>query len=169
MCKLFTDISLKLLNSNPVFNKNPFQYNVYHLLIDRISSYPMHAPQQPRMPPQQPCKCHNHTCPPATMHTPSPQPCMPPPPGNHASTPNHACPLQPCVPLQPCMNPATTHAPHNHTCPPTTHAPHNHACPPQPCTTPPPPMDRMTHTCKNITLPQTWFVAVIMLHDISIV
>ena len=51
----------------------------------------MHAPQQPHMPPQQPCTPpSNHTCPPATTHVPR-QPCTPPS--------NHTCPL------------ATMHAP----------------------------------------------------------
>ena len=109
-----------------------------------------HVPWQPCMPPS------NHAPPPATMHP--RQPHMPPwqwcmPPGNHA------CPLATMhVPWQPCMPPS------NHACPPTTmHTPRqpcmlpsNHACPPwQPRM--PPPVDRITDTCKNITLPQTSF------------
>ena len=115
------------------------------------------------------------TPPPAIMHTPHnhtwnpPQPCMPP--SNHTPHDNHTCPPQPHIP------PAVTHAPqqphmppHNHACPPC-----NHACPLQPCMPPatmytptamhtprqpcmpPSPVDRMTHTCKNITLSQTSF------------
>ena len=89
-------------------NKNAFQYCP---TIYRISSCPMHAPQQPYMPPKcrmPPC---NHACPlatmhapPATMHASTQQPCMPPG--------NHACPLQPHMP--PCSHacpPATTHTP----------------------------------------------------------
>ena len=108
----------------------------------------MHAPKQPHMPPS------NHACPPTTMHAPlqpctSPQqPCMPSPqphPHSHACPPgNHAHPPQPHnPPPQPCMPP-------------------NHAYPPQPRMPPwqscmPPSVDRMTHTRKNITLPQTSF------------
>ena len=81
----------------------------------------------------------NHTCPPgATTHA---------PPSNHA-----------CPPVQPC-----THIPpqSNHTCMPPQS---NHTPPKEPCTWPPrttmhpqeqphtpPPVDRMTDTCKNIT------------------
>ena len=71
---------------------------------------------------------------------------------------HHTCPRQPCMP------------PSNHTCPPAYHAhplatmhapwqpytsPINHTCPP--ATThapPPPPVNRITHACENITLPQ---------------
>ena len=90
----------------------------------------MHTPKQPCMPP-------------TTMHP--PQPCMPP--SNHTHTPatmhephNHAPPTTMHAPLQPHMPPQQPHMP-----------PANHACPP------PPPVDRMTHMCKNITLPQTSF------------
>ena len=68
----------------------------------------------------------------------APPPCMPltmhAPPTTHA--PGHACPL-PCMPLplpQTCM-------------------PLCHACPLR-HTRPPPPVNRITDTCKNITFPQ---------------
>ena len=102
-----------------------------------VSRHILCTPWQPHMPPQQPCMPpphHNHACPPTTMHVPS----------------NHACP------------PTTMHTPHNQTCPEATmHTLGNLTCPP-PATWHPPatthaPVDRMTHTCKNITLPQTSF------------
>ena len=107
---------------------------------------------QPCMPPP-----GNHACPPATMH--APQPTM--------HTPHKPCmPLPTTHPQQPCTPPG------NHACPPpTTHAPNQPCNPPtppgQPCMSPHqpcmppkharPPVDRMTHTCKNITFPQTSF------------
>ena len=79
-----------------------------------------------------------HTCPPPLL------PCMPSLP----CTP-HLC--HTCSP--PCMPPAM-HAPH-HACPPATRT--RHACPlpaMHACR-----VDRMTHTCKNITFPQTLFAS----------
>ena len=123
--------------------------------------YPYLVVSQPRPPP--PFTTHaplRHACPPFTMHAPfdmhgpftmhappttmhAPwQPCMP-------STGNHACPLQPCMPLDNQAHPPGNHACHpgNHACPPATiHAPW------QPRT--PAPMNRITHACENITLPQ---------------
>ena len=89
----------------------------------------MYTPLQPRTPPS------NHACPPATTHAPS----------------NHACPHPPVATMHtPPRPPATTHIPGNHACPPaTTHAPQQPRMLPL--------ADRMTHTCKNITLPQTSF------------
>ena len=65
-------------------------------------------------------------------------------------------PQQPRMPpLQPHMPPATTHPPT------TTYAPQQPHMPPTTMHTPlqprMAPVDRMTHTCKNITLPQTSF------------
>ena len=91
----------------------------------------MHAPL-PCIPP-----CH-------AIH---PPPCTPPP-----CTPGHTCP--------PGMHtaPWATHAPlATHTCP-AMHAPQGHSqqtCPP--AMHAPPPVNRMTNRCKNITLPQTSF------------
>ena len=91
----------------------------------------------------------SHACPPqATMHPPE-QPRMPPLEQPHMPPwSNHACPPR----EQPCMPPrATRHAPPEQPCMPpgaTTHAP-----PPQQPRTPPP-VNRMTNRCKNITLPQ---------------
>ena len=77
-------------------NKNAFQLDAYRPLIDRISSYPTHAP---------PFTMHGplrHACP-FTMHPPSR--CMPAA-TTHAPPHNHACPLATMhAPL------ATTHAP----------------------------------------------------------
>ena len=82
--------------------------------LNRISSYPMHAPPRP------PC-----TPPVATTHTPwqphAPrQPHMPQPPGNHACLPmatTHT-PKQPCMPPPP-PTPGNHAHPHgNHACPP---------------------------------------------------
>ena len=118
------------------------------------------CPPQPHMPPTTTYAHHNHACPPIIMHAPHNhkcplQPCMPPPC-------NHTCPHNNICPPQPCMPPTTTNAPHNHTHPPATmHTPCNHACP-QPCTPPgphtpslamhaPPPVDRSTDACENIT------------------
>ena len=54
--------------------------------------------------------------------------------------------------------PPDSHAPCNHAHPHATmHTPRNHAHLPQPCTPPPPPVNRTTYRCKNITLPQTSF------------
>ena len=98
-----------------------------------------------------PCTpCHAHTI-----------PCMSP---HHTSPPYHACPLPhmppsppPCMPpamhapmlcIPPAMH-APMHAPHTW---PTPHMPHTtHA--PLPCHTPPP-VNRITDACENITLPQ---------------
>ena len=107
----------------------------------------MHAPPINHAHPQQPCMPPgNYTCPTSTTHTPQ-QP---------------RTPQQPCMPLQqPHMPPTATHAPRcmpsgNHTCPPSWQP---HMSPRQPCTPPgnqanPPPVDRITDTCKNITFPQ---------------
>ena len=71
------------------------------------------------------------------------------------------CPLQwpsllPCMPPRP---PPPPYMPHCNTCNPTMYAPlpcmPHHACPHH---GQPPPMDRMTDACENITLPQTSFV-----------
>ena len=98
----------------------------------------------------------NHACPPPQKHA-----CLPRK-TTHSPPSNHTRPLE-----QPCMPPQS-----NHTCPPLEQPcmPHqsNHAClphephmlPPPPGATMhappkqphmPPPMDRMTDTCKNIT------------------
>ena len=74
----------------------------------------------------------------AVMQTPYPLPCTPPT--------THAPPLS-CMPLAmhiplPCM-PPTMHTPNHAT--PSTHAPTMHA---------PPPVDRITDVCENITLLQ---------------
>ena len=61
----------------------------------------------------------------------------PPTPAMHA--PCHTHPPLPCMP-------SATHVP-CHTCPPATHSP-CHAC------SPPPPVNRITDACENITLPQ---------------
>ena len=135
----------------------------------------MHAPHPPGS--NHTCPLSNHTCPPrsnhacprATTHAPRSNHTTPPgatmhaPPGN-----NHTCPPeQPCTPLeqlhmpppeQPCMPPgATMHTPRsNHACPPSNHAPPQEQprrggspCPETP------PVNRITHTCKNITLATT--------------
>ena len=125
--------------------------------------------------------CHtwpppSHACLPA-MHTPChacPLPHMPPPTCMHAPLPcmpPHAMHVPAlCAPLL-CMSlhhacPPGTHAPHHahpcHMCslphtPPAMHAPLCHECPlchacPLPFT--PPPVDRMTDACENITFPQ---------------
>ena len=93
----------------------------------RISSYPMHAPQE------QPC-------------TPQQQPCMPPGATMHAplGATTHAPWQQPHMPPQeqPCMPPQS-----NHVCPPaaTMHTPpgSNHACPPEQPHKPPPEQPQM--------------------------
>ena len=120
-------LQLIVLGRKYKINKNAFQQDAYHPLIDCIFTT-MHTPQ-PHMPP------HNHTCPPTTTHIPL-QPCMPLQPHTPAPATMHA-PLQPRMPptsthtlLQPCMPPPTT----MHT-PPT--QPHNHA-------RTPPPVDRQT-------------------------
>ena len=114
----------------------------------------MHSSRNHACPPEQPCTHppqSNHACPPwATMHTPLEQPCMPP-------QSNHACPPGATT----YAPPVTTHAPwSNHACPPgaTTHTPRatTHTLPPEQPRMPPP-VNRMTNWCKNITLPQTWF------------
>ena len=96
----------------------------------RISSYPMHAPQeQPCTPQQQPCTppgATMHAPLGATTHAPWQQPHMPPPRATM-----HAPPEQPCMPPssnhahppreQPCMPPQSNHTSHprsNHRCPP---------------------------------------------------
>ena len=95
--------------------------DAYCLLIDRISSYPMHAPPK-----------KNHTCPPEkTTHAPRKKPRMPP-------QKNHAHPLE-----------KTMHTPRkNHACPPekTTHAPQQKPRMPPPGATMhiPPVVDRQT-------------------------
>ena len=106
------------------------------------------CPLQPCTP-QQPCMplC-NHACPPATMYAPLAVTHVPPmtthAPCNHTHPPaTMHTPQQLHTPNPP--SPATMHAPL-----PATHAPQ------QPRMRPPP-VDRMTHTCKNITLPQTSF------------
>ena len=121
------------------------------------------------------CRGYAHPCTPA-MHSPwhagppgmqAPLVCTPP---MHA--PCNACPLQCMPPVMhaPCNAcPLATHTP-SHTCPPGHARPPGHACtpplmfpgshtppPPQPRTLPRPctaPLDRITDTCKKITLPQ---------------
>ena len=93
----------------------------------------MHAPPRATM----------HT-PRATTHAPQEQPRMPPQSNHARPQSNHACPPR-----------AAMHAPQSTTM----HAPppqSNHACPSQ-SNHAHPPVDRMTDTCKNITLPQTSF------------
>ena len=108
----------------------------------------------------------NHTCPPATMHA-TPHPRQPHTPSWQPRTPpgNHACPLATMhAPWQPCMPPS----PGNHACPPGSHAPpwQPHMPPaathPWAATHAPPPVDRITDTCKNITFPQLRLRAVNM-------
>ena len=125
--------------------------------------HPRHAcPPAMHTPPAMHAPCH--TCPPA-MHAPLPVmapchtwplPCMPhhacPLPHRHPAmnAPCKACPL-PHTP--PAMHAPLQHMPHYHAWPPAMHTP-------RPLT--PPPLDRMSDACENITFPQLLLRTLIM-------
>ena len=138
-----SDPSVQLIKFNYTTRMHSSRMHTAHsLTVSRLIL--CMPPSQLRTPPnnhachQQPCTSpDSHASPAATAHTPQ-QPCTPP-------ATMHA-PQQPCMPPGNYTPLATTHAPWQPLTPP------NHAHPR--ATTHVPPVNRITHTCKNITLPQ---------------
>ena len=126
VCRTTTNIFLTRMHSSRM--RTARSLTVSHRILHMPPQEKPHMPpwEQPCMPPrEQPC---THTL--GKTMPPREQPCMPPGSNHTHPRSNHACP------------PGS-----NHTCPPRS----NHAHPPRGTTYAPPPVNRITDACENIT------------------